>query len=245
MTIETPTNPQPNQPAPEGQAKPPLQQRYIDDNGVEHPPTPPAGDTPQPNQGTEPAPEAPASPYGEAIVSALSNKGIDVNDIATSFEQTGEVSDEHRTALNDLFGKDAVDTYFEGVKARATRQVDENSQAVLDVVGGEEAWQTVSKWAATAPGAKETSEAFNNAYAAGNKQAMQLAAQLLKGQYEAVKGSLNTQSVVTGAPASNQAAAKGFADNNEWLSAMRDPRYKTSTAYRAEVAARLKASANF
>jgi len=204
-------------------------------------------------EGTDTPPAAPPAStedtavYGEALVSAVSGVGLNIDEVSKEFYSETGLSADTRTKLDQAFGKAAVDAYFAGLgvqNAEVSDAVTKMSQEVVATVGGEEAWGTIAEWAGGVNGDPQLADAFNAAFDRGDAVTAKVIAESIKARYEAVNGSLVVKSVVTGQPAGVPGAA-GFRSQQEVTAAMRDPRYGTDPAYREEVARRMAVTQGF
>lgn len=178
-------------------------------------------DPPKAPEGTPPV-EPPAAPAGKP----------DFAKMAAEVEATGTVSEDSLKALETIgFGKDLAEQFIAGQQALAAQRDAVGFQAV----GGEEAYKAMLGWAATS-WTPEQQQAFNAAVGPRSPQAtMLMAVQSLKASYEAANG--RAPALVQGG---NAGAGQGaFASAGEMTAAMRDPRYRTDSAYRAEVERRV------
>ena len=159
--------------------------------------------------------------------------GLPAQKYFDEYAQTGGLSDE---SYKELEGKgiprEIVDAYIEGAKARAernTRLSDETSDALINEIGGKETFGKMAAWALNAYSEQEKRD-YQAAIESGNPAIARFALQSLKAKYEAAFGA--SPSLVEGQPAAGTAS---FRSKAEMVKAMRDPRYKTDPAYRAEV----------
>jgi hypothetical protein len=159
---------------------------------------------------------------------------LDLSSFEQEFAEAGALSAESYTKLEGMgFSRDTVDAYIAGQTARA----EQYAAKAHAVVGGAEAFQQMTTWAANALTESEIA-AFNDAVTSGNEGQMQLAIQGVHAKFVAANG--QRPNLLGGDRPG--ASALGFRDKSEMTAAMRDPRYKTSEAYRKDVEARLMAS---
>lgn len=171
---------------------------------------------------------------GADPAAALADKGLDINEFNTEFAAKGELGEESYAKLAKVgFDKATVDSVIAGQVALAEKRDNEG----FAVAGGKEEFAKMSSWAAANMTAAER-EAFNAAVSSPSVETMKLAVSGLRSRYEAVNGKAPT--LVGGQPSSNSDV--GFASTAEMTAAMRDPRYKKDTAYRASVEAKVAAS---
>ena len=181
------------------------------------------------------------NPYGEAITSAVSAAGLDIDSIATEFASEAGLSEATRTALDGAFGKSVVDAYFKGVELgnadvkQATEQV---TQAVQTAAGGEEGWMALQTWASGPNADTELVDTFNEALESGKQGQIRAATLALRASYEAVNGPVKESSVVSNVP-TNISEGGGYRSKGEMMTAIQDPRYRTDSGYRQDVQARI------
>ena len=169
----------------------------------------------------------------EQAKEALSAKGLNFDEFSNEFAEKGELSEESFKKLEEAgIPKSFVDAYIEGQKALANQLRND----VFTSVGGEKQYQTMLEWAKTAYTPAEV-EAFNKA-TLGSREEVMLAVSSLKSRFEAAYG--RPPSLMGGAQQGG--GAQGFSSTAEMTAAMRDPRYRSDPAYRAQVAAKLAVS---
>lgn len=157
-----------------------------------------------------------------------------VAEFEQEFAEKGELSAESYAKLEKLgFGKDIVDSYIEGQKARVAAWEAKAHSAV----GGKEKFEQMTAWASTGLSPAEI-DAFNDAMVSGNEAQMMLAIQGVQAKFSAANG---TQPALLGGSKGTDQVA-GFRSQAEMTAAMSDPRYKKDPAYRADVEKRVGAS---
>ena len=165
----------------------------------------------------------------------------DIQPFVDEWQKTGELSEDSRKTLETRFPKDLIDDYL--AKSAQAAQYEEAQSAVelkgiYDSVGGEGNYQEIVTWAS-----ENLSEAQLNAYNesvnSGSLAQAELAVQGLAAQYGQAAGSKPKllQSKPGGSPGSApyESLAQVTAD-------MKKPEYKTDSAFRQEVQARLSRS---
>jgi len=181
------------------------------------------------------------NPYGEAVTSAVSAAGLDIDSIATEFASEAGLSEATRTALDGAFGKSVVDAYFKGVELgnadvkQATEQV---TQAVQTAAGGEEGWTALQTWASGPNADTELVDTFNEALESGKQGQIRAATLALRASYEAANGPVKESSVVSNVP-TNISEGGGYRSKGEMMAAIQDPRYRSDSGYRQDVQARI------
>lgn len=137
------------------------------------------------------------------------------------------------------FPKAVVDTYIRGAQAgqaEATIQ-QQKVAAIMDSVGGEQAYKTMASWAKANLTTHEL-DAYNRIVDSGQPEAIQWAINGLKAKYTKANGT--EPSLLGGAP--GQGDGTVFRSSAEVVAAMRDPRYNKDVAYTEDVIAKLSRS---
>lgn len=148
------------------------------------------------------------------------------------YAQTGELSEDAINGLKDAgFDDSTIGNYMDGIKA----QEEILTSKAYAAAGGQEAFESMSKWAAENFNEAEIT-AFNGQIA--NPDTMSFTIQGLKAQYVASVGSDGTFVEGNG----SQGTADVYNSKQQLVSAMSDPRYATDKAYREEVGAKLHRS---
>lgn len=161
---------------------------------------------------------------------------LDFDTLEAEFEENGRLSEESYALLAAAgLPRRIVDRYIEGQKAASDRLM----QEVYDIAGGEQRFRAAQIWAQSNLSAEEL-QAFDEAVNASPERAR-----------FAVHGLCAAHQHATGAPPQltrGEALSRGegaFSSAQDVANAIRDPRYKTDPAYRAQVAARLAKSRVF
>jgi hypothetical protein len=163
---------------------------------------------------------------------ALSAAGLDLNEFSQEFDAKGELSPESYEKLAKAgYPQAVVDQYIAGQQALAQQF----TAQVFSVAGGEDAYTEMVTWAKTNMSAAEV-EAYNKAVSGGLEEA-KLAVSGLRAKFEGAVGS--EPNLLQGGKA---AAADVFESTAQVTTAMRDKRYSTDPAYRAQVQAKLQRS---
>lgn len=154
----------------------------------------------------------------------------DFTKYSQEYAEKGTLSeDSYKELASRGIPKEMVDGYLEGQKLRATYGQDQ----VVASIGGREAFQTMSAWAAT--NLSEAELKGYNEQVATSVESAAIALQWLKSKYEGAVG--KEPKLVSGRPAPQQ--SNGFRSKEEAYAAMRDKRYGKDAAYTADVAERL------
>lgn len=192
----------------------------------------------EPKKDDEANPDDPANKVIEA-------SGFDVNPYQEEYFSTGDVTPENRAkiaeGLKGVLGDNAleiVNQYIEGQKVTHAN----DRKMYYEEAGGEDAYHGLVTWASTNL-SKEEIAAYNKAIDSGDRHAATLAIRGLRSTYEAKNGR-DPNRIIGSGGANGPSSGAPFQSSAEMTAAMRDPRYKTDEAYRANVAARIAASSN-
>jgi hypothetical protein len=197
-------------------------------------PKPPVAPTAAPKDPLAVTPQA--APTDAAAVQAAASAGLDFGALEQEFLDKGAISPENYAALEAKgIGKEVVDNYIAGRQALAANY----EREVKAAAGGDEGWTKLVSWAATALTPAEI-QAFNNATASRDAAMAKLAVSGLQARYTAQYGS--QPPLVGGKPAGGVA---GYESVAQMKADMRDARYKTDPAFRAQVAEKLNVSTIF
>lgn len=182
--------------------------------------------------------EAPATPTVDEGRKVAESAGVDYNAAATEFATDGKLSDATYEKLAKAgIDKDLVDNYIEGRQAvQGARDAE-----LLATVGGESQFKAMAGWAANGGMTPGEIAAFDRATVEGTKDEAALALAGLKSRYEAVKG--RDPTLLTGTNGHTPSA--GFRSRTEMTTAMKDPRYSSDPAYRADVEAKIISATAF
>ena len=183
--------------------------------------------------------------YGAQLGDIFKNNNVDPWAISKYFhENNGEITD---TMYGQLEGaglsRDAIDAYLDGRAVQSGYRGEVQDLAAQDVdiiknsVGGEAEYNQMTAWAA-ANLDQNVIEAFDNLLDSGDPNAIQLAVNGLKAQYENATGYEGR--MYTGkAPKSS---GDVFRSQPELVAAMSDPRYDQDPAYRQDIIEKLDRS---
>lgn len=162
----------------------------------------------------------------------LTAKGVDFDALAKEFDANGELSQASLDALNKAgYPKSVVDAYISGMQANVEKFVSQ----VQGFAGGEQGYAQMAQFLQTQPVAIR--ESFNEMLNTGNLGQIQLAINGIKAQMVAKYGTANPTIMTGGNPGQ---VANGFANTQEMVKAMSDPRYQTDPKYTREVIAKVK-----
>ena len=198
--------------------------------------------------GEKSEPDSTESESEDEIVAEDSTEPSEVSpaiDLITSandeyYQNDGKLSDETIEKFSSMSSKDLVNAYIEIQKnnPQAQQQVADISQAsineVKNFVGGEKSYDQIVDWAANTLD-QPSIEAFDSIVNTGSVEAIKIAVQGLKAQYENANGFEGR--MVTG----KQAPAKvdTYRSQAELVAAMSDPRYDQDPSYRQDVIEKL------
>jgi 23S rRNA pseudoU1915 N3-methylase RlmH len=143
----------------------------------------------------------------------------------------GKLSDESYAELaKQGIPKNIVDSYVQGQMAL----VQQAQQEVFTAVGGADSYKAMVDWAASNLSSDEVA-AYNNAVESGNKSQIMFAVKGLQARFAAQ----SEPRLLTG---DGGKVARGFRSSAEMIEAMKDPKYKSDPAYRADVERRMSVS---
>jgi len=161
---------------------------------------------------------------------------------SAEFAETGEITQETFNALAEMDSADLLAAYMgmqEGnpAPAKAADLTDADVNELKASVGGEEAYDQITNWAADALSDAEL-DAFNATIDNGSLAQIQMIMAGLQARYQAENGYEGRQ--LQGKPPSSSGDA--FRSQAEVVEAISDPRYDRDPAYRNDVLMRLERS---
>lgn len=175
-------------------------------------------------------PDAPPTP--DAAKTALEGKGMDLGKFSKEFMEKGTLSDESYVELEKGgFSRQVVDAFVQGQTAIVQKTISD----LHGVCGTKENFDAMRQWAATLPVPERA--AYETAVASGDPEAIVANAKALFARF-AREG--KPPSLIGGR--TSGVTGNGFRSTAEVVAAMKDPRYNSDPAYRAEVAERIKSS---
>lgn len=168
-----------------------------------------------------------------------------IQEASAVFAEKGALTDEVISKFSEMNSADLVKAYadIQSKAAQAAPQAqvaeisDSEVESIKNTVGGETEYDTLMNWVADALPEKQT-ETFNNLVETGNVDAIRLAVQGLKAQYDVING-YEGRMLQGKAP---QTSKDTFRSQAELVRAMSDPRYDNDPAYRADVIEKLERS---
>lgn len=158
---------------------------------------------------------------------AVDSAGLNMETLSEEFAKDGKLADGSYKSLEKAgIPKEYVDRFIAGQQAIA----DQQSATVKNLVGGTEAYDSMSEWAGQNLTETEK-QAYNTAVNSKDLEAVKLAVVGLKARYAQSTGSEPTLVEGKASPSAEQ----GFASWAQVTQAMSDPRYAKDPAYQAEV----------
>lgn len=155
--------------------------------------------------------------------------------LTDEFAQKGQLTDESYTKLTERgIPRPLVDQYIAGQMALGEQRVAQ----VLDAAGGKDNYLAMIQWADANLNPAEKAS-FNESVQKGDIGRATFAVRGLAAQFTQARG--QTPQLLKGRPTSGDGPAP-FRDIAEWESAVNDPRYDKSEAFRKDVIARLERS---
>ena len=162
------------------------------------------------------------------------------------YNNDGKLSPETIEKFSSMSSKDLVEAYMK-VQGDLPQYAAQSQQDITDAAvnevknyaGGEEAYQNLVDWAADNLGQKSI-EAFDSIINSGSVDAIKLAVNGLKNEYQNAVGYEGT--IVTGKAPQNSKDV--YRSQAELVEAMSDRRYDNDPAYRQDVIAKLERSDN-
>ena len=186
-------------------------------------------EAPEPKQ-EDPKQEADLEIANKAAASA----GLNVQDLQSEFDNTGELKAESYQALDKAgIPKEYVDQFIAGQLAMRENLVSD----VKGVAGGEDGYAEMMQWASNNLSEAEKN-AYNNSVNNSDVEAIKLAVNGLKARYESSNG-IEPNLTQGKASPSSQGGYRSWAEVTQ---AMNDPRYTKDEAYQADVQNKLKNS---
>ena len=153
------------------------------------------------------------------------------------FAEAGEITPETRDALAELSSEELLDAYMSMQKTPSPDLTDSDVSSLKDSVGGEEAYNQITGWAAEALSDADL-DAFNDTIENGSLAQIQMIMAGLQARYQAENGYEGTQ--LQGKPPSNSRDV--FRSQAEVVEAINDPRYDRDPAYRNDILMKLERS---
>jgi hypothetical protein len=166
-------------------------------------------------------------PDQKAAEKAVESAGLNMDALQTEYNEKGTLDDKSFDALEKAgIPKSYVDAFIQGQEAVATQM----QNTIKSEVGGEESYTEIVNWAKDALNPQEIA-AFNKTVNSNDLEAVKLAVTGLKARHDAVNGT-NPKLI------SGKAGTDTGGGYNSWAqvtAAMKDARYESDSAFRAEV----------
>lgn len=174
----------------------------------------------------------------DVVSSVLQKNGLSYKEFSEEISTNGKLSaDSYAKLAKSGFSKEMVDTYVAGIKA--TEELGQKHvQEVMAVVGGKEKFTDLITWASKNLTQSEQ-DAYNTMVSGNNPNTAKAAVEWLQSKRRSVEG--YTPTLVSGSH-NKPNLVKPFANSEQVLRAMSDPRYKSDSAYREAVSRRLMVS---
>ena len=186
--------------------------------------------------------------YGEKLGELFQNSDIDPWAISKHFQENeGTITESDYKQLEGAgLSRQTVDAYLQGravemgyTETTDSADISDSTVAeIKNVAGGEESYQNMVNWASNNLD-KNSINAFDEIINTGSADAIKLAVNGLKSQYEDATGKEGT--LLTG-KAPKETPQQGFRSQAELVRAMSDKRYDNDPAYRQDVIAKLERS---
>ena len=158
---------------------------------------------------------------------AVDSAGLNMESLSEEYAKEGKLADGSYKSLEKAgIPKDYVDRFIAGQQAIA----DQQSSSVKEMVGGTQAYDTMSEWAGQNLSETEKT-AYNSAVNSKDLEAVKLAVVGLKARHAQSTGS--EPKLVEGA--ASPSVEQGFQSWAQVTQAMSDPRYAKDVAYQTEV----------
>ena len=158
----------------------------------------------------------------------------DIGNFVQEFNKDGKLSDDSYGKLNEAgFDRQMVDTYMSGV---ATQR-----DSLFEIVGGKENFFQMTEWAAEDGGMSEKDiTLFNEDLNTGEPAKMTRAVNTLKTAFATAGQKVAPGKSVQPANVNAETGVSGYTHIDELKADQRDPRYKTSAAFRATVKEKIR-----
>lgn len=166
-------------------------------------------------------------------------KGVDADTLTAlrgEFAKDGKLSDK---SYQELAAKGVTKEIADGYIAGQVALAQNYAKSLHDSAGGEQEFSKIIDWAGQSLSEKAIEEG-NKILKSGNTEAAATFIAGLKAQMQAALGV--DPALVNGGSTRVNAGAQPFRSNEELVSAMKDPRYRSDPAYREDVYKRLAVS---
>ena len=181
---------------------------------------------------------AKANETATVIENDLTAKGVDFKTLENEFLSNGSFTPESLASLEKAgYPKQVVDAYITGLQATA----EQYHTSVINIAGGQEAY-TKATSEIKAMGDKYV-QAYNQAINSGNLVVIESMLTNAKSRMTSRLGSNNPSLLGTATGAPQAVGNQPFATQKAMIDAINDPKYRSDTAYRRSVEARVEATA--
>lgn len=161
---------------------------------------------------------------------------VDFSALSSEFAQSGALSDDSYAKLEKAgLGKDIVDQFIQGQTALAQGRIN----AAYELVGGQETYSVMLDWGSKNLPAAEVA-AFDRAVVSTDDATRTMALTSLKARFDAAVG--QDPSLIRPGAKGAGAAAGAYQSRAEVTADMRNPKYSSDPAFRAEVERKLSIS---
>ena len=184
---------------------------------------------------SEEQPKKEEQPKGENEEVATPNVSDAIKEASDAFEESGELSEDNFKALEDNgIPREFVEAYVKGQQAT----VEAEATAITNSIGGQENYDAMLEWAKDSL-SKDEVESYDEMVTKGSQNAATMA---VKGLYARFVGETGQQPVKITQGQTSGAAIQPFSSNRQVVEAMKDSRYESDPAYRADIEQRISVS---
>lgn len=170
----------------------------------------------------------------EEVNKVVETAGLDVDTLAATFYETGDLAEADYEALAKAgISRELVEQHLAGVNAQAELY----QSKIFNEVGGEENFKAMASWAASNMSEAELTN-YNNSIESSDFETVRSAVELVNLRYQQANGKAPNLILGDGLKTSGDV----FESIAQLTSAMRDPRYEADPAYRKSVEQRLSRS---
>ena len=168
----------------------------------------------------------------QALGEDLGKRGVDFNRVLQEYEDYGELTETTMKSLEKAgYPKEIIEGFVSSREALAQQY----TNSVYSYAGGKENFDNLIQWASNSLAESEI-DAFNEAIDSGNLSVVKLMLEGIQAKRQAIYGTRKPS--LMGNTAS-QSQVKGFADRNELVKAMSDPRYGVDARYTHSIEQRM------
>ena len=194
-----------------------------------------ATEEPAPNVEEPEEQEAQSDDVEDQAREAVENAGLDFDNLSRKYWDNGSLEDGDFDALEKSgIPRHLVEQFIAGQEA----MMDATRQTVFSSVGGEEAYNDLTKWAGDNLADDEV-DAFNRAVNSGDKNMTMLAVKGLHARYRSEVGSEPARQIKG---ETSKSGAETYRSLAELQKDMVDPRYRNDPAFRRDVEQKLSRS---